>query len=147
MWFLYAFAVVAGALNSFQSGANGALAKTLGQPFVAALLIVAISASGLLVAGLVSGHLAWPEPGRWGGVPPWAWVGGVLGAIFLASQFFVAQQVGAGFYIGLTVTAAVVVSLGLDHYGLMGFEEHPAGPWRIVGAGPMVAGVGLVARS
>jgi bacterial/archaeal transporter family-2 protein len=43
------------------------------------------------------------------------------------------------------VTAAVVVSLALDHFGLVGFEEHRASPWRLLGAALMIAGVGLVA--
>ncbi len=48
---------------------------------------------------------------------------------------------------GIIVTAAVVVSLALDHFGQVGFEVHRAGLWRIVGAGLMVAGVVLIARS
>jgi transporter family-2 protein len=44
------------------------------------------------------------------------------------------------------VTAAVVVSLALDHFGLVGFEEHRANPWRLLGAALMIAGVALVAR-
>lgn len=147
MWFLYVFAVVAGVLNAFQSGANATLKEALGQPLLAALIVLAVSAAGFLAVGLATGHLAWPEPGRWGRVPWWGWIGGLLGGSVLASHLFVAHQIGAGPYLGITVTAAVVTSLVLDHFGLMGFEEHPAGLWRIVGAGMMIAGVGLIARS
>jgi transporter family-2 protein len=146
MWFLYAFAVVAGALNAIQAGANATLSKTLGQPFLAAVLILAVSATGFLLAGLAAGQLSWPESSAWGRLPWWAWIGGLFGATVLASQLFVAQRIGAGPYVGLVVTAAVVVSLALDHFGLVGFEEHRANPWRLLGAGLMIVGVALVAR-
>ena len=79
-------------------------------------------------------------------MPWWAWIGGLFGATVLASQLFVAQRVGAGPYVGLVVTAAVVMSLILDHFGLVGFEEHRANVWRLLGAGLMIVGVALVAR-
>jgi bacterial/archaeal transporter family-2 protein len=145
MWLFYAFAGVAGMLNAFQSGANATLSKTLEQPFLAALIILGVSATAFLGIGAVTGHLAWPEPEKWGRVPWWAWIGGLLGSSVLASHLFVAHQIGAGPYMGITVTAAVVVSLVLDHFGLVGFEEHPANLWRIFGAGLMIAGVGLIA--
>ncbi|HEY8565485.1 MAG TPA: DMT family transporter [Beijerinckiaceae bacterium] len=147
MAFLYGFAVVAGLLNALQSGANSTLAKTLGQPFAAALVIVAVSATGLLVAGLVSGQLHLPEAQGWRSVPWWGWIGGLMGAVFVMSQLLVAQRIGAAPYLGLTVTAAVIGSLVLDHFGLMGFKQHAAGWGRLAGAALMIAGVGLIARS
>ena len=147
MWHLYVFAAVAGMLNAVQSGANATLNKTLGQPFLAALIVLGVSAAGFLAVGAATGNLAWPEPGRWGRVPWWGWIGGLLGASVLASQLWVAREIGAGPFMGIVVTAAVVASLVLDHFGLVGFEEHPAGLWRIVRAGLMVGGVVLIARS
>lgn len=146
MIFLYAFALVAGMLNVFQAGANATLSKSLGQPFVAALIIVIISATTLLLSGLVSGQLVWPEGHKWSAVPWWAWLGGTLGAVVVMSQLLVAQKIGAGAYIGLTITAAAVASIILDHFGWIGFKEHPANLGRIAGAILMVAGVGLIAR-
>lgn len=146
MWVLYGFVIVAGMLNALQSGANGTLGKTLQQPFLAALMIVSISATSLLIAGSVSGHLAWPESGKWSELPWWAWVGGICGATFVMSQLLVAHEIGAGPYIALTVTAAVVVSLVLDHFGWMGFSPHPANLWRLAGAALMITGVSLISR-
>ena len=147
MWHLYVSAAVAGMLNAVQSGANATLNKTLGQPFLAALIVLGVSAAGFLAVGAATGNLAWPEPGRWGRVPWWGWVGGLLGASVLASQLWAAREIGADPFMGIVVTAAVVASLVLDHFGLVGFEEHPAGLRRIVGAGLMVGGVVLIARS
>lgn len=146
MAFLYGFAIVAGLLNALQSGANASLSKAVQQPFLAALVVVAMSATSIAVAGLVSGRLGWPQAGAWGDVPGWAWIGGMFCAILVMSQLLVAQQIGAGPYMGLVVTAGVLMSLALDHFGWMGFKEHAINVWRAVGAVLMVAGVALVAR-
>jgi transporter family-2 protein len=143
---LYAFAVLVGALNAIQPGCNTALNKALDRPFVAGLIVTAVSFTSLLVAGLVSGRLGLPLPGPLAAVPWWGWIGGGLGAIYVLAQLFVAQQVGAATFMGLTVTAAIVTSVALDHFGLVGFERHPAGLLRLGGAALMIAGVVLVAR-
>jgi len=52
---------------------------------------------------------------------------------------------GAGVFTGITVTAAVVISILFDHFALMGFRHHPASVPRIVGAALMIAGLWLVA--
>jgi transporter family-2 protein len=35
----------------------------------------------------------------------------------------------------------------LDHFGLVGFKIHPAGPWRLVGVGLLLAGAAIVLRT
>jgi transporter family-2 protein len=55
-----------------------------------------------------------------------------------------AQKMGSGIFTGVTVTSAIVVSILLDNYALMGFRQHPASITRIAGAALMI--VGLMAR-
>lgn len=145
MWFLYGFALLAGALNSVQAGANASLNKSLEQPFSAALIITLVSLSTILVTGGVSGQLAWPGSAKLTSLPWWAWIGGLLGATYVMSQLLVAQKVGAAIYVALTVTASVLASLVLDHFGWLGFEQHAAGLGRLLGGALMVAGVALIA--
>ena len=145
MIFLYAFALLAGIANAFQAGANSTLAKTLHQPFLAALLIVGVSALALAAAGLVSGRLAWPAASAFGAVPWWGWIGGILSAMLLMSQLFVAGAIGAGPFLGIIVVAGTVASLLIDNYGLVGFKVHELNLWRIVGGALMSLGVLLVA--
>ena len=78
-------------------------------------------------------------------MPWWAWLGGLAGSVFLLSQPVVAPKIGAGPFIGLTVTASTILSVAIDHYGWLGFPQHTASVGRIVGTGLMVVGVGLVA--
>jgi bacterial/archaeal transporter family-2 protein len=142
---LYAVVLAAGIANALQAGWNGTLAKSLSQPFVAALTTFAVSAAVFTAVGLVTGRLHAPTWPALAGAPWWSWCGGVLGALVVASQLFVSQRIGAAPYLGLLVTAGVLTSLVLDHFGWAGFETHPANLWRIVGGLLMVAGVALVA--
>ncbi len=79
-------------------------------------------------------------------VPWWAWIGGVMGATYILSMVLAADQLGAAVFMGVTVTMAVITSLVMDHFGLMGFEQHPAGVGRIVGGLLMVVGLALIAK-
>ncbi len=142
---LAGFAAVAGLLNAVQAGCNATLGKSLG-PFPAALVVAAVSFVTILLAALVSGRFALPEWRAMVEAPWWAWVGGTLAAVFVLSQLLAAEALGSALFMGLAVTAAIVMSLALDHWGLAGFKQHPLGWARAVGAVLMLAGLGLIAR-
>lgn len=145
MWHLYGLALLAGIANALQSGANATLSKTLGQPFAAGIVVALVGAVTLLILGLTLGRLAMPNMTAIRDVPLWAWLGGVTGALLILSQVFVAQRIGAAPYLGLLITAGVVTSILLDHFGWIGFEQHPVSVWRIAGGILMVGGIALVA--
>ncbi len=139
------FVVFAGALNAVQSGSNAQLVRSLGRPWLVALLVSVVTASVFLVALLVTGAKV-PDAGRAAQVPWWAWTGGLCGAVYVASTLFFAQKLGAGLFTGLTITAGISASIVVDNFGLVGFAPHAAGPMRLVGAALMIAGVTLIAR-
>lgn len=145
MWYLYGLAVLAGIANAVQPGPNATLAKTLSQPFAAGLVVVSVSATTLLITGLVTGRLQLPSYEQAAQVPWWAWLGGTLGALLILSQLFVAREIGAAAFLGILVTAGVITSILLDHFGWAGFQEHPASLWRILGGVMMIGRVLLVA--
>jgi hypothetical protein len=53
---------------------------------------------------------------------------------------------GAGPFMGFTVTAALITSVAIDHFGWFHMPMHPANPGRIVGGLLMVCGIALIAR-
>ena len=139
-----AFVAVAGALNALQSGANAQLVRSLGRPWTVALLVSLVTAACFVTALLVVREPL-PEGGRIAGVPWWAWTGGLCGALFVTGTLFFAQKLGSGAFTGITVTAGILASLVVDHFGWLGFEQHTAGMWRVLGGLLMVAGMSLVA--
>lgn len=145
MWYLYGLALLAGVANAIEPGQNATLAKATGQPMLAGIFCFALAMVCLLGAmGVVrlwnpsTAEEATP-------VPWWAWPGGILGALVVLAQLYVSEQIGAAPFLGCVITAGVVGSIALDHYGLVGFERHPAGRWRIAGGVLMLVGVALVA--
>lgn len=139
-----AFAALAGMLNAFQAGTNSTLGKHIG-PFGAGLCTFSLSIVMFVVIGTVSGRLTWPGAEAIAEVPWWAWIGGLLGGTFVLAQLFVAQSLGSAVFMGLTVTTAVITSLLLDHFALVGFEQHALNAGRVAGGLLMIAGLGLIA--
>ncbi len=145
MGVLLAFAVIAAGVGSaLQSGSNQMLQKSLAAP----LLSVSIVSAVTLLASLPLALLARERLPQWTMVaqtPWWAWMGGLFGLGFVLATVFTSPRLGAGLFVGLVVTASVVTSLVLDHFGWMGFSTHPAGLGRVGGGLLMIVGVALIA--
>lgn len=56
------------------------------------------------------------------------------------------DKVGAGTVNDLIITANILTSLAIDHFGLLNSPVHEASLWRIVGGALMVGGITLIAR-
>ena len=137
------YVIALGALTSVETGANAKLATTLGGPLWPGVLFSAITVALFAVGAFALGG---PFPvGQLGAAPWWAWIGGLVSAGYILAMLTAPQVMGAGLFTGLSVTAAIVASVALDHFGLVGFPVHPAGAFRLLGAALMVAGITLVA--
>ncbi|HEY0759219.1 MAG TPA: DMT family transporter [Acidisarcina sp.] len=144
LWIVYVVAALAGAANPFQSGANAQLNKQLGQPLWAGLIVYFTGMLALLAAQLVFGR-AFPF-GKAGEVSWWAWLGGLISIGSTMAGLMLAQRLGSGLFTGLSITAALITSVVLDQFGLLGFRQHSASPARLAGCALLIAGVWLVAR-
>ncbi len=143
-WLFFVVALAAGAANPLQSGMNAQLNKQLASPLWAGLTVYATGFGGLLLLQLVL-RQAFPAS-RAGEASAWAWPGGLVSIASTMAGLMLAQKLGSGVFTGLTITASVVVSALLDHYGWVGFQQHALTPMRTLGCGLMIAGVWLVAR-
>ncbi len=131
-----------GVLNTVQSGSNATLAKSLGQPILAALVVTGVNAMLYLAVAPFVG-LGSPK-GSLGDVPWWAWLGGLFGGVYVLASIFFAEKLGGAIFIGLTVTAGVITSVLMDNYGLVGFKQHALGVGRMIGCAFMLSGLALV---
>jgi transporter family-2 protein len=147
MTYLYAlFAFVAGAVLPIQVGLNNSLRNGIGSPVLAALVSFVVGSICLLVFAIFT-RTPWPSMEAVARLPAWAWVGGALGAYYVATAIFVAPRLGAANLISITVAAQLFMSLALDHYGLIGFAQHSINVWRILGALLLIAGSLLILRN
>jgi transporter family-2 protein len=128
--------VVQQALNSqlrvaLGSGAWAGLASYLCGMLCMILLIVAMRDSMPSAAAVA--RTSWMS-----------WTGGLFGAFFVAVALFFIHRLGAATFIALLFTGQMICSLALDHYGVLGLEQHSASPLRLLGAALLVVGVLLI---
>ena len=146
LWLMGALTVLGGVLNTVQAGTNSTLARSLHQPILAALVVTLVNGLFYLAVGAFVG-IGLPKSGAVEMVPWWAWFGGAFGGLYVLATIFFSEKLGAGIFIGLTVTAGVLTSIAMDHWGLVGFKPHPLNWPRILGAALMLGGLALVAAN
>ena len=146
MLYLYGFALLAGIATAIEPGQNAGLAKSLRHPLLAGVVSLAVSMATIVILMLATGQFGMPGLDALAQVPWWAWLGGLMSAGLTLAQLYIPKKVGAAPFLGLIVTAGVVTSILLDHFGLVGFKVHAASVWRILGGALMIGGVGLIAR-
>lgn len=144
-WIYMLFALIAGSLMPVQAGVNAQLARFAGHPVLAALVSFMVGTLGLLVYSLFL-RASWPTLADLSAAPGWLWVGGLMGAFFVATAAAFAPRLGAATFISITVAAQMITSVVLDQYGLLGFQVRQTSGWRIVGAILLIVGVALIRR-
>ena len=142
---LYPLILGAGALQAWGPPMNGALRNSLTNPWLASFV------SFFLVSAFLACLFAWlprPLPTVEGvsAMPWWAPLGGLIGAVAVITGLLFVDKIGAGPFGGLTITANILMSLAVDHFGLFNMPVHHLNSWRALGGALMVAGIVLIAR-
>jgi transporter family-2 protein len=143
-WLALVVAVLGGAANPFQGATNAELNKRLAQPVWAGAVVYGTGLIGLLLI-LAAMRQAFPS-GRASQVPWWAWMGGVISLGSTMAGLTMTQKLGSGLFTAASLTAAVMTSVALDHFGVVGLKQHTASVGRLAGCALLIAGVWLVAK-
>jgi transporter family-2 protein len=142
---IYVFILFSGVLQACGAPMNGQLRNSLLNPWLASLV-----SFGLIVLFLIGAFTIWPRPlptlDGIANMPWWATLGGLIGAVAVFAGLMLVDRVGAGPYTGLTVTASLIMSIAIDHYGLFRMPTHSVNIWRVLGAVLMIGGVTLISR-
>lgn len=142
-FWLYPVIVVAGLLQAMGPPMNGALRTSLVNPWIATLV-----SFGLIVALFVVVAAVFPRPLPTAegleGMPWWAPLGGIVGAVAVVTGLLFVDKVGAGPFAAMTVSANLVASVAIDHFGWLNVPEHALSPLRALGVVVLVAGVALI---
>jgi transporter family-2 protein len=136
--------LLAGGMIALQAPTNVMLARAGGSPILAALISFSVGTASLAAVWLASGSR--PGAAAFAGLPWYAWLGGVYGAIYVAVAAFAAPRIGLASLITLGVAGQILMALWLDHVGALGLPRTPVSLARIGGAILVVAGVVLVRR-
>lgn len=137
-------AILVGAGLTVQVGMNATVRDVLGSAAIATIVNFLVGLIALVAFALATG--ARFAPGAAAAVPAWAWLGGMLGATYVAAATVLGPRLTAAAFLALTLVGQMVAALVVDHYGAIGFPEQPVTVWRVLGVVLLVAGVLLIMR-
>lgn len=136
-------AIVIGMLLPLQALINASLGRQTFGPVFAALVSFGIGT--LVLVGWWALSRPTFEAAALAKVPWWAWTGGVIGAVYVASATLLIPRMGAAPLICLVVFGQLVGSIVLDHYGVL-HARQPVDATRLAGVLLVIVGALLVVR-
>ena len=144
-YFFIILAVLAGMMMPTQAAVNNKLAGAVGSPILAAFisflvgtiaLFLYIVASGIPLGDLFSAKDASIV----------AWTGGLLGAFFVAATVTLVPRLGVALTFSLLIAGQMLVTLVIDHFGLLGVPVKEANLPRLLGVSFIMIGVILIRK-
>ena len=144
-YFFIILAVLAGMMMPTQAAVNNKLAGAVGSPILAAFisflvgtiaLFLYIAASGIPFGNLFSAKDASIV----------AWTGGLLGAFFVAATVTLVPRLGVALTFSLLIAGQMLVTLVIDHFGLLGVPVKEANLPRLLGITFITIGVILIRK-
>ena len=139
-------ALCAGGLLPIQGALNADLSKNLNHPLQASF----ISFLGALIAIVVVLVLIRPE------IPSVAmlkstrainFTGGIFGVVFVTMILVLAPKIGIANTLIAAIVGQMIVSVILDHFGLLGLRPHPASIMRMLGCVGLLVSLFLVQKT
>ena len=153
---------------SYTSGALGVLALVtviLIFPKVGAVETVVLPVAGKIVSGLLIDHFGWfnspvqpisvwrvlllpvlmaltwqwPKPQEPG--PVWMWLGGPVGALFVAGMAGLVPKLGTGVSLMVVLIGQLLGSMTIEQFGLFGAQKTPVGIVQLAGVAVVAAGM------
>lgn len=138
-----ALALVGGACLATQSAVNARLSIATAHPITAAAISFGVGFLCLMV-GVLAFRAPIPATDALAAMPKWGWIGGMLGAVYVALAILTVPRLGTAAVVACVVAGQMVASLLLDHFGAFGLAEHGVNVWRVLGAVLLTAGVVLI---
>lgn len=128
-----------------QAAINNKLAGYVNSPIISAFISFAVGTLALfiyiLASGIPLGNLTQAK-----NAPLIAWIGGILGAFFVASAVILVPRIGVALTFSLIIAGQMLVTLIIDHFGWLGVPEKPINFVRVAGAALITIGVILIRR-
>ncbi|WP_051189419.1 DMT family transporter [Daejeonella oryzae] len=121
----YLLAILAGIILAVQAGINSQLRTVLGNPVLAALISFIAGSIVLLIYVLLFQRQSFSQLPNLHGMAWYKWTGGIIGAMYVTGVILVAPKIGAANTAGFIVAGQILFALFLDHFGLLGFTQHP----------------------
>lgn len=126
-----------------QAAANARLSAVLQVPIASALWNFLLGSTALALL-LASGLFGRPSFDDAAAAPWWAWIGGLLGALFVTTSILAVPRVGTVATFGAIICGQFIGAVLIDTRGWLGVEPIPLTLSRVLGVGLLIAGVILI---
>ena len=137
---LLLWAALAGAFIPVMAILNGRLGRQIGEGMHAPVVLFVV-ALVLSVASAWWFTRALPDLGQLHHVGALEYLGGLIVAFYVISATLLAQRIGVANFIVCAVSAQIVVSVLIDHFGLLGAAVRPLGWVKLTGVALLLMGL------
>lgn len=144
-YFFIFLAILAGMAMPTQATINSKLAESVSSPILAAFISFAVGTVALFIYILLTG-VPLSQIAESKNAPLIAWIGGFLGAFFVAVMATAVPKIGVALAFSLAIGGQMLVTLLIDHFGWLGVPEKPINLWRVLGAAFITVGVILIRK-
>jgi len=144
-WFAIILTTCAGAFLPIQGAVNARLGRALDNPILATLSSFVTGTIALVLYVLIA-RVALPDSATLLRVPLWAWLGGLIGAVYVGVMVWSVPKLGTATAFGVAIAGQIILSAILDHFGVLGLKTHPISVMRAAGVVLLLAGVVMVQR-
>lgn len=141
LWMIWA--VFIGMFSAMQQAINGRLGALLHSPVQGAFLSFGI---GMILIILVTMFMTrnWPTKAMLKQVEPWAFFGGILGALFVLTTVISVPQIGTGLTIMIALVGQLIGSILVQQFGFWHANKSSVKPQQIIGILIMLLGIAII---
>lgn len=139
-------AVIIGLIGGIAVGLQGPLSSLMSQRIGTMGSVFIIHLGGAVIAGVLLLVLGVGNLGAWRRVPWYALIAGVFGVIVISAVSYTIPRIGAAVTVTLIITAELILSTLLDHFGLLGTSVRPFDLPRVAGIAVLLVGTWLIVR-
>jgi transporter family-2 protein len=137
-------ALALGAVLPMQAAINARLAKTAGNPVMAAFISFAVGTIALMIFLLITGQFQFKFISS--SLPWWIWTGGLLGTFFVAGIVVLLPRLGVTLSFSLVLAGQMFAAILFDQFGWLGVAVREISPGKIIGAVLLIIGVVLIRK-
>jgi transporter family-2 protein len=137
-------ALALGAVLPMQAAINARLAKTAGNPVMAAFVSFAVGTIALMLFLIITGQF------KLGFIsaqsPWWIWAGGLLGTFFVAGIVILLPKLGVVLSFSLVLAGQMFAAILFDQFGWLGLAVKEISTGKIIGSVLLIIGVVLIRK-
>ncbi|WP_437224705.1 DMT family transporter [Planctomicrobium sp. SH661] len=141
--FAWIFMCLVGALLPIQAIVNARLGQLMANPFLAAQTSFATGTVALIAITAVHAR-GIPKLPDGVQIPWFLLTGGLLGTVFVTAVLHFVPRLGAANVLTIGIFGQLIMSLVIDHFGLLSMPVHTASWTRVLGVGVLVLGTWMI---